>query len=292
MKLFLDINLAKSKKIFLTGVARSGTTWLQELVNYNNKYRVIFEPFQPASVKRLADKFAFRYVREADERPVEHNIMSRLLGGKFRRRCMDSKNRKRLTVHRLFKSVRSSLMLAWLKAEFPEVIQVFIIRNCLSVVNSQFKAGWKKGNSLRLYLEQQSLMEDHLEPFREIMEEAEKDDFERHVVDWCVCNYVPLKQFDPNGFFLVQYERLVAKPESVLPDLMSFLREPYSPEIMKGRSKKSRMTKKASMGKRRADFLNIPVQSFSAKQVAFAHKTFELFRFDELYEKWGGSFYG
>ena len=31
------------KTIFLAGSARSGTTWLQEIVNFNNDYRVLFE---------------------------------------------------------------------------------------------------------------------------------------------------------------------------------------------------------------------------------------------------------
>src|SRR3990167_10571090 len=43
---------------FIAGMGRSGTTWVEEVINYNHDYRIIFEPFHAF---RVADAFCFKY---------------------------------------------------------------------------------------------------------------------------------------------------------------------------------------------------------------------------------------
>jgi len=66
------------------------------------------------------------------------------------------------------------------------------------------------------------LMDDYLEPFRSLAEEI-RGDFERHVLVWCILNYVPLKQLDSGEVHLVFYEELCLNPEHELERVQSFL---------------------------------------------------------------------
>ena len=47
----IDIDTDNSSTVFISGMGRSGTTWLSELINYKQNYRDIFEPFLPYKVE-------------------------------------------------------------------------------------------------------------------------------------------------------------------------------------------------------------------------------------------------
>ena len=51
----IDLNYSPSNTVLIAGSGRSGTTWLSEILNYNNDYRSIFEPFYP----RICNKTGF-----------------------------------------------------------------------------------------------------------------------------------------------------------------------------------------------------------------------------------------
>ena len=44
-RLHIDRNADPDACVLLVGSVRSGTTWLQEVINCRNEYRVLFEPF-------------------------------------------------------------------------------------------------------------------------------------------------------------------------------------------------------------------------------------------------------
>ena len=52
----LHVDLARGdpgKTVFLAGTGRSGTTWLAGLINHDQSYRDVFEPFHPGKVEAL-----------------------------------------------------------------------------------------------------------------------------------------------------------------------------------------------------------------------------------------------
>ena len=49
--IYLDFCKDQKNVVFISGVGRSGTTWLTELINYNHRYRILFEPFHNKKVK-------------------------------------------------------------------------------------------------------------------------------------------------------------------------------------------------------------------------------------------------
>ncbi|HZM95343.1 MAG TPA: hypothetical protein VFB92_18065 [Vicinamibacterales bacterium] len=46
-RLVIDRDADHRKSIFLAGTGRGGGTWLSEIINQNNEYRLVFEPFHP-----------------------------------------------------------------------------------------------------------------------------------------------------------------------------------------------------------------------------------------------------
>ena len=57
-KLFIDLSRDYRRSVYLAGDGRSGTTWISEIINCDNRYRYMFEPFHPSFVP-LASHFRF-----------------------------------------------------------------------------------------------------------------------------------------------------------------------------------------------------------------------------------------
>ena len=109
-----------------------------------------------------------------------------------------------------------------MRANFPGMPIVLLLRHPCAVVASRLALGWK--DNLIETMEQEELVEDFLLPM-EAEIRAARDDFERHLFLWCIDNYVPLKQFGPGEIHLVFYENLLANPEEELRSLFGFLGE-------------------------------------------------------------------
>jgi hypothetical protein len=65
-------------------------------------------------------------------------------------------------------------------------------------------------------------VEDYLGPFRDLVDELPSS-FERHVLVWCILNYVPLKQLCAGEAAVVFYEELCLNPEQELKRINAFL---------------------------------------------------------------------
>ena len=50
LPIVIDMNNDISKAVIVAGAARSGTTWLGDIINYKNDYRLMFEPLQGLSL--------------------------------------------------------------------------------------------------------------------------------------------------------------------------------------------------------------------------------------------------
>jgi Sulfotransferase family len=223
---YLDAGGGPEDTVMVAGSARSGTTWVADLVNAGNDHRYVFEPFRP---DRLAVARPFgtrRYLPPEDDDPVRLAAAADILAGRVRGRWPDQLNRAVLPRRRLVKDVWANLILGWLHRRFPEVPLVLVLRHPCAVVSSQLAlAGWGWGiepPGLPGLLGQQSLVRDHLERYRDILAAASSP-FQRHLVTWCVENLVPLRQLGPGQAHVVLYERLCAEPAEEVRRLLAFL---------------------------------------------------------------------
>jgi Sulfotransferase family len=221
--LYVDLGKGDHRdSVFLAGSGRSGTTWLSEVINHSGGYHYVFEPFNPARVGAFGQFRSKQYLRPDDTREEFLKPASLALTGALKSSWTDRFNRALVARRRLIKDIRANLLLGWMRANFPGMPIVLLLRHPCAVVASRLALGWK--DNLSETMEQQDLVEDFLLPM-ETEIHAARDAFERHLILWCIDNYVPLRQFAPGEIHLTFYENLLINPEAELQSLFTFLGE-------------------------------------------------------------------
>ncbi len=215
--------------IYLAGAGRSGTTWLSNIINYDNKYRDIFEPFDSTYVSVAAPFFSGLYLRPTDDRPVYREAATNILTGRVGNRRLDAANRRPFRRQRMVKEVRGNLWLKWLRNRFPDIPMVLLIRHPCAVAISRVQLEW--ATLIPQYLAQSTLMADHLEPLRAHIEAAQSP-FEKHIFAWCIQHYVPLRQLGPRDVYVVFYEDLCVDTRAEIQNLFAFLGRNSSEETL------------------------------------------------------------
>ena len=209
--------------IFLAGSGRGGTTWIAEMINYNNAFRFIFEPFNPLKMP-LCGAFGNRqYIRPGDTRPEFVDAARAIVTGRFRNGWADYYNHRVVSKKRLIKDIRAHLCLRWLFELFQGMPIVLMFRHPCAVAASRLRYGWR--HDLKALLAQPQLVEDHLSPFRAPIERL-TDPFEMHVAQWCVENYVPLRQFARGEIHVAFYEDFRRSPRTEIARLFAFIGRP------------------------------------------------------------------
>jgi len=206
----------------VVGTARSGSTWLAELINHRNEYRLVFEPFRRDRVRKAR---GFRRGHYIDPQQQDHPLarsIDALLAGRVRGWWTDRQNRRRIANRRIVKEVRLTNLLPWIRARHPDLPIVYVVRDPIDVARSWLELGW--GDDLDELLDQPQL----LERFPVLVDRidyiaARGDAIERHVLRWCLENVVSLTGYAELNVHLVIYERLRAEPQREIDDLFAYL---------------------------------------------------------------------
>lgn len=223
----VDVDLRRS--IIVAGSGRSGTTWLSEIINFDNRFRFIFEPIRPEVVPSLSHFAHKQYLRaDCDDKRYREPIETILRGG-VRNSFLDKHNMRFFSRRALIKIIRGHLMLHWIHRQFPMIPIVFILRHPCAVACSKQRIGWDT-EELEGFLKQKELVEDHLSPFVGAIKESGSD-FERHVLIWCIENYVALKELRTSQVFVTFYENLLENRDGEFERLFSYLGEVGSGSI-------------------------------------------------------------
>jgi hypothetical protein len=226
--LYVDANRDPRATVLLCGSGRSGTTWLVGVANFDNHYRLMIEPFNRAQVPAVRAFRRRQYLRPSNVDPAYLGPATAIFTGALRDGYVDQLNRRVVCSSRIAKDVRCTLMLGWLRARFPGMRIVYVLRHPCAVAYSRTKLGW---DDIREdYLGQPDLIEDHLTPFAAAIRAA-KTDFERHVFDWCVENYVAFRQLAADDAHLAFYENFCTGPQQELDRLFAFLGRPYDARV-------------------------------------------------------------
>jgi hypothetical protein len=241
--LYVDLNRDYRNCVFLAGSARSGTTWASDIINYKNDYRYVFEPFHPGKVG-ICRGFRYKqYLRLQDRREEFLRPARIILSGGLRSGWSDRFHSRFVSRRRLVKDTRANLLLGWLRANFPEMPIVLLLRHPCAVAHSQIQLGW--GPDVEDFLSQRELVEDFLLPFEDEMRSA-KTDFERHVFSWCVENYVPLKMLKRGDVHLTFYENQSEYPKDEVGRLFAFLGKDFDASVFERMKKPSLLSREGS----------------------------------------------
>ena len=243
--LIVDRNGDWRKSIFVSSGARTGSTWVSQLINYNNTYRYMYEPFislplgYPEVMRALPDN-RIMYLRPDDRTAKYVTQAEHIISGRFRHPRTDQYNTRFIVDKRLVKEVQSNLWLKWLKTNFPQLPVILLLRHPIPTIRSRFAEYFnvpveRRGDVDRdpaartahyreLAFGQQQLVADHLEPLRAALEGAETVVEQRAVV-WCIQNYVPLRQFARGEVYLTFYESFCVDPENEIRRIAAHLGE-------------------------------------------------------------------
>lgn len=268
------------QSIFLAGTGRSGTTWLEEILNYDNSFRIMFEPFHSKKVSILKEWNYRQYLRPDNREKKYLRPASLILNGRIRNKWIDHLNTKHLTSQRIIKDIRANLILNWIKKNFPEIPIIFIIRHPCAVANSKIKLGWDI--DLGKYLQQNKLMKDFLNPFKGQLENI-IDTFEKHIFMWCIENYIPLKQFHEGEMLVVFYESLCKNPKKEAERVFSFLGKNVPANILQIVSKPSKLSRKDSAVVSGENPLNLWRKYITKKQIKRAIEILGIFGLSAVY---------
>ena len=191
-QLFVDTSAHHRDSVLICAIQRSGTTWFGDVINYGNEYRSMYEPFHNRYVPEVKAFKTWQYLRPGDDSPEYLEPAKAIFEGRIRNKWISAYNRRFVANRRLIKDVRSLMMIGWIRAHFPDMPVILLLRHPCAVLNSLLRLHWHR-NAAALILAQPQLMEDHLEPFRAEIESA-SGDVDNHLLAWGANYYVALRQ--------------------------------------------------------------------------------------------------
>lgn len=288
MKILNDYNLDYRNTILLAGIARSGTTWVADLINYNNEYRYINEPFYKLSESYCRGKFSwYKYIRTENKDKELIEIAQAILSGQVKDISIDYfniRNRKFFADRRLIKEICANLFLKWIKVNFPEIPIVLLLRHPLAVANSRLNV-WGSNSyfSTANFLEtQKELVEDFLDPFKDEIAKVQ-DLFEWYIFRWCIKYYVPLKQFNTNEVHLAFYENFCENPQQEIDRMFNYLGKDYDGKIFSKLKSPSASTRQDSSIKTGGSLIGSWKNNITEEQEKRAIEILNLFGLGGIY---------
>ncbi|MGH2536476.1 MAG: sulfotransferase [Candidatus Promineifilaceae bacterium] len=229
-RLFRDRHRDLARAMIVAGAARSGTTWLAEIIASQFSCRIMFEPFQNQLVAPYRSFNYYQYMRPEEDDQRLTAFCQQVFSGAIRHPWIDRQVDRLLPEFRLVKEIRANLLLKWIRRRFWEVPIVFVVRHPCAVVWSRLQLGWVPTMDIAPFLSQPKLIADVLQNYLEIIQRA-RSEVERNAVIWCICNLVPLRQLSPGEAHVIFYEHLITQPEVEAPRLFHALGRPYDDNL-------------------------------------------------------------
>lgn len=230
-ELFLERDRDPSRAALVLGSGRSGTTWLAEALARQHRSRLVFEPFHPR-LGAMGDG-ARLFLDPAERPPAFERAARRVLSGRARGPYIDHLRIARLPRGRVVKDVHASNLLAWLRANYPAVPVVYVVRHPIAASLSRLRSDVFYG--LGDYLETRAGREDaERSPVAQWLPRydacrAHSEPLVRLVAEWCIENVYALERRDDPGVALTFYEHAVQDPASALARLGEHCAEALGP---------------------------------------------------------------
>ncbi len=215
------------RTVLVAGSGRSGTTWLAQMLNYDNRFRVLFEPFRPDGGHGVPALPAYIYLRKNEENSEVFKLVSNILLGRIHSPWIDQYNVRFFSLRRLVKDIHLNLLLGWMQNKFPDLKIVWILRHPFAVALSKTIAHQKNGSwapAIHRFLENDAFRDGVLQPFlSELTDFPKMDIWGQHVWRWSIENYVPLVQLKKDKICTVHYEHLCQNPNKELTRIFDYL---------------------------------------------------------------------
>ena len=280
---FYDDSNRDKKVVLVASMGRSGSTWISNLINHKNNYRIIFEPFNYERVKETSEFNYPLYLRENEHYPHYQKVVGDILNGKIKSAWVDRENRQFFPEARLIKTIRGNLFLKWLKNNFPDIKIVLLFRNPCAVINSWNNMNFGDGRKpLRRLNEQKEFLEDFGEYFKYFRNEDSS--FYRLLFFWAYYYWVPLQQFNKSNIHLVFYENLFWNREEEISSLFQFLNEEYNTKAMNKKVMRPSSTTRNDGGSQRKNYLHAWKKNIGKEEIWKAYEILKSFGMGDIYD--------
>ena len=214
-----------NKHIAVVGSARSGTSWLSEVIARQHRYRMLFEPEHEHQTKKgilLCDKYFTEenHSREADTyfkrifaNTVDCDWIGQISNRKWKRHLWPFIPKKYV-----IKFVRCNLSAKYINEHF-QIPLVHILRNPYDVIKSQQRVKFPWLYKLDHFVAQPHLVELIENNFGlDITDVNKYSEVELLALRWCIENVIPLELKES-----YQYKSEVVKHEDLRSDISIFL---------------------------------------------------------------------
>lgn len=223
-KTIMNIN----KPIFLTGLPRSGTTWIASVMNTALGIKYFHEPFNPDNHPNIAPP-RLQFLQANDRNEQFSDYYRAAFQGKCREPLMVSqlsgiyKKWIGFPGRVLIKDVHTYLALEWIDAHVNPKI-VIVIRHPCAVADSWHRLCWTPAQkACPRILEQPELINIYLKNFEDILSDA-KDFWEVIGAFWGACYSVILRQQEKHpNWIIVRHEDICQDPENQYKELFKKL---------------------------------------------------------------------
>ncbi len=174
--------------ILIIGSTRSGTTFLMESINQNNDYRLIFEPFNNTYTKEWLKFDTREYIDPTHTDNHKKRAVHNILTGQISNLWVNRYNRKIRSDRRLVKAVRANLLMDHIRAEYPNLQVVYLVRNPYDVVASRINMNFD-ARDIHQVLNQSTFLAKHYSDINIGDLKTELTSVEaKHVALWCFEN--------------------------------------------------------------------------------------------------------
>lgn len=214
-----------TKHIAVFGSARSGTSWLAEIIARQHRYRLLFEPEHPINTKKgklisdvyltknQNDKQIDAYLKQVFANRVDNDWIAQLSNRKYKRHLWPYIPKKYV-----IKFVRCNLMAAYISEQFQMPL-IHIVRNPYDVISSQQRVKFPWLYDMSSFTNQPQLLDLIWDKYGMSLDDIKKmNDVETLAFRWCLENEVPLQTQAPYTF-----KHKVVRHEILRGNLQEFL---------------------------------------------------------------------
>lgn len=197
----------QDRSIFVAGVSRNAIAEAVGQLNADDRYRVLYEPFNQWYYSRLWDLRYPAYLPRTSQRNDIAAVCDRIVSGRVRRteidRAIDHHGVPTPTQERLIRDCRCNLWLDYLQARYPHMPIILTWRHPCATIASRLLLDWTP----QLKRQLKDPIRD-LQPFMHEIKKAQEP-LDQHAFMWAIHHYIPLRQFAKGNIHFAFYESLV-----------------------------------------------------------------------------------